>query len=86
MIGTLCCMGLCFLYMNSSAYLSYNDAAKHLSYFETGYGVPTLLFGLMLTVGLVFMFFSTEPNRIHKASQQTCEAFVSLAYSTKPNT
>ena len=62
-IGTLCCMGLCFLYMNSSAYLSYNDPAKHLSYFETGYGVPTLLFGLMLTVGLVFMFFSTEPNR-----------------------
>ena len=62
-VGVLCCVGFCFLYMNSSAYLSYNDPAKHLSYFETGYGVPTLLFGLMLTVGLVFMFFSTEPNR-----------------------
>jgi hypothetical protein len=61
-IGTLCTLGVIFLYMNSSAYLSYNDPAKHLSFFETGYAVPALLFGLMLTVGLIFMFFSKEPN------------------------
>lgn len=61
-IGTLCCLGVCFLYMNSSSYLNYNDPAKHLSFFETGLGVPALLFGLMLAVGLIFMFTSKEPN------------------------
>lgn len=61
-IGILCCLGLCFLYLNSSAYLNYNDPAKHLSYFETGLGVSTFLFGLMTVVGLVFLFFSKEPN------------------------
>jgi hypothetical protein len=50
------------LYMNSSAYLSYNDPAKHLSLFETGLGVPFLLTFLMLSIGLIFLFVSKEPN------------------------
>ncbi len=60
--GILACLGLVFLYLNSSAHLNYNDPAKHLSYFQTGLGVSTFLFGLMTVVGLVFMFFSKEPN------------------------
>lgn len=62
LIGFLCTLGVIFLYLNSSAFLNYNDPAKHLSFFETGLGVPAVLFGLMLTVGLVFMFASKEPN------------------------
>ncbi|HEY0261848.1 MAG TPA: hypothetical protein VGB95_02400 [Chitinophagales bacterium] len=62
LIGFICTLGILFLYANSSAYLNYNDPAKHLSFFETGLGVPALLFGLMLTIGLLFMFVSKEPN------------------------
>lgn len=61
-IGASCCLGIYFLYLNSSSYLNYNDPTKHLSFFETGLGVPSLLFGLMLAVGLLFMFVSKEPN------------------------
>lgn len=61
-IGFLACIFTSFLYMNSSAYLSYNDPAKHLSLFQTGYAVPAVIFGLMLTIGLIFMFFSKEPD------------------------
>ena len=61
-VGTLACICVVFLYMNSSTYLNYNDPAKHLSYFQTGYGVPTLLFGLMTIIGYVFLFQSKEPN------------------------
>jgi hypothetical protein len=50
------------LYLNSSAYLNYNDPAKHLSFFETGLGVPCVLTFLMLTIGLTFLFVSREPN------------------------
>lgn len=62
LIGFLCGLGVILLYMNSSAYLDYNDPAKQLSFFETGLGVPALLFSLMLSVGLIFMFTSKEPN------------------------
>lgn len=62
LVGFLCSLGVLFLYLNSSASLNYNDPAKHLSFFETGLGVPALLFGLMLAVGTIFMFTSTEPN------------------------
>jgi len=61
-VGTLASIGVIFLFLNSSANLNYNDPAKHLSYFETGYGVPTLLFGLMTIVGYLFLFQSKEPN------------------------
>lgn len=50
------------LYLNSSAFLNYNDPARHLSFFETGLGVPFLLTFLMLAVGLTFLFVSKEPN------------------------
>lgn len=61
-VGTLAGIGIIFLFLNSSAYLNYNDPTKHLSYFETGYGVPTLLFVLMATIGYLFLFQSKEPN------------------------
>jgi hypothetical protein len=61
-VGTLALIGIVFLYLNSSAHLSYNDPAKHLSYFETGYAVPTVLFVLMAAVGYLFLFQSKEPN------------------------
>jgi hypothetical protein len=50
------------LYMNSSAYLNYNDPAKHLSLFETGLGVPALITFLLLAIGLTFLFVSDEPS------------------------
>ena len=50
------------LYENSSAHLSYNDPAKHLSFFETGLGVPAVLTFLLLAIGLTFLFVSKEPN------------------------
>jgi hypothetical protein len=61
-VGTLASIGVIFLFLNSSAYLNYNDPAKHLSYFETGYAVPTVLFVLMAAVGYLFLFQSKEPN------------------------
>jgi hypothetical protein len=51
-----------FLYLNSSAYLNYNDPAKHLSFFETGLGVPAVLTFLLLAIGLTFLFVSKEPR------------------------
>jgi glycerol uptake facilitator-like aquaporin len=51
-----------FLYMNSSAYLNYNDPSKHLSFFETGLGVPSVLTFLLLAIGLTFLFVSREPR------------------------
>ena len=60
--GTFMMLGMIFLYLNSSAYLQYNDPAKQLSFFQTGYAAPTFLFGLMLAVGLLFLFQSKEPN------------------------
>lgn len=50
------------LYLNSSAYLNYNDPAKHLSFFETGYGPAAVINFILLTVGLLFLFVSKEPN------------------------
>jgi hypothetical protein len=50
------------LYMNSSAYLNYNDPTKHLSFFETGLGVPAVLTFLLLAIGLTFLFVSKEPR------------------------
>ncbi|MFN8276355.1 MAG: hypothetical protein U0T84_02635 [Chitinophagales bacterium] len=61
-IGFIMLAVLIFLYMNSSAFLNYNDPAKHLSLFETGLAAPFFLFGLMFTVGLVFLFFGKEPR------------------------
>ena len=51
-----------FLYLNSSAYLNYNDPAKHLSFFETGLGAPAVLTFLLLAIGLTFLFVSKEPR------------------------
>jgi hypothetical protein len=54
------CVGM--LYLNSSAYLNYNDPAKHLSFYETGYGAPAVITFLLLSIGLTFLFVSKEPN------------------------
>ena len=54
------CVGM--LYLNSSAYLNYNDPAKHLSFYETGYAVPAVITFLLLSIGLTFLFVSKEPN------------------------
>ena len=51
-----------FLYMNSSAYLNYNDPATHQSLFETGLGAPAVITFLLLAVGLTFLFVSKEPR------------------------
>ena len=61
-IGFICFAVMCFLYMNSSAYLNYNDPATHLSFFETGYGAPAVITFVLLAVGLTFLFVSKEPN------------------------
>jgi hypothetical protein len=50
------------LYLNSSAYLNYNDPAKHLSFFETGLGAPAVITFLLLSIGLTFLFVSKEPR------------------------
>jgi hypothetical protein len=50
------------LYLNSSAYLEYNDPAKHLSFFETGLGAPAVMTFLLLAIGLTFLFVSKEPR------------------------
>jgi hypothetical protein len=62
------CVGM--LYLNSSAYLNYTptgtapfvDPAKHLSFYETGLGVPAVITFLLLSIGLTFLFVSKEPN------------------------
>jgi hypothetical protein len=61
-IGFILFAVISFLYMNSSAYLNYNDPATHLSFFETGLGVPAVLTFLLLAIGLTFLFVSKEPN------------------------
>jgi hypothetical protein len=61
-IGFIMLAVMCMLYMNSSAYLDYNDPAKHLSLFETGYGAPCVITFLLLSIGLTFLFVSKEPN------------------------
>ena len=61
-IGFILFCVLCFLYMNSSAYLNYNDPTTQLSFFQTGYGAPAVICFLMLAIGLTFMFVSKEPN------------------------
>jgi hypothetical protein len=61
-IGTFLAIFLGFLYLNSSAYLSYNDPARKLTYLETGYMIPTVIAFFLLTVGLTFLIFSKDPN------------------------
>ena len=61
-IGFIMFACMVMLYMNSSAYLEYNDPAKHLSFFETGYGAPAIFNFLLLSIGLLFLFLSKEPN------------------------
>ncbi len=61
-IGFIFLAVLRFLYLNSSNFLDYNDPAKHLSFFQTGYALPTVLFTIMFAVGVIFLFFSKEPN------------------------
>ncbi len=50
------------LYLNSSAYLNYNDPSTHRSFFETGLGAPAVITFLLLTIGLTFLFVSKEPR------------------------
>ncbi|MFN8311013.1 MAG: hypothetical protein U0T73_13715 [Chitinophagales bacterium] len=61
-LGFICVSVLIFLYLNSSAHLNYNDPATHQSLFETGLAAPFVFFGLMLSIGLIFLFVSKEPN------------------------
>ena len=61
-IGFISFAVMCFLYMNSSAYLNYNDPATHLSFFETGYGPAAIITFLLLAIGTTFLFVSKEPN------------------------
>lgn len=61
-IGFLCLAIDRFLYLNSSAFLDYNDPKLHLSLNQTGIAAPTVVFALMTIIGLVFLFFSKEPN------------------------
>ena len=60
-IGTLACIYLSFLYMNTSAFLNYNSDKKFFL-LDTGLALPMFIFGLMLTIGLIFMFKGKEPN------------------------
>lgn len=61
-IGFIMLAVVTMLYMNSSAYLEYNDPAKHLSFFETGYGPSAVITFLLLSIGLTFLFVSKEPR------------------------
>lgn len=61
-IGFIMLAVVTMLYMNSSAYLEYNDPAKHLSFFETGYGPAAVITFLLLSIGLTFLFVSKEPR------------------------
>jgi low affinity Fe/Cu permease len=61
-VGTLLSIWIAFLWANSSNFLKYNDPSKYQTYLETGLAIPTLIAVLLLSVGLIFLFVSEEPN------------------------
>lgn len=70
-IGFILFAVITMLYMNSSAYFDYTnnataptyvDLSKHLSFFETGLGAPSVITFLLLAIGLTFLFVSKEPR------------------------
>ena len=60
LLGALGSFYLWFMYQNTSAVLPYNGKAMSLP--DTGLAVPILIDVIVLTIGLVFMFFAKEPN------------------------
>jgi hypothetical protein len=62
LLGTLACIYIAFLFANSSWNLEYNDPKLHMSMFQTGIMGPAFVAGVMLTVGLILMFFAKEAN------------------------
>lgn len=61
-VGGLACLGLLFLYLNSSAFLAYNPANQLEGLLDVGLALPIVLFGLMLIAGVSLLKFSTEPE------------------------
>ncbi|NNC94356.1 MAG: hypothetical protein HKN92_02260 [Chitinophagales bacterium] len=57
-VGLLMNIFLIFLFLNSSAYLEYNQ--DKITLLETGYIIPWLIALFLLIVGLVFIFASKE--------------------------
>jgi len=62
LLGTLGTIYIAFLFANSSYALDYNDPKLHMSMFQTGIMGPAFFFFVLLTIGLILMFFATEAN------------------------
>lgn len=59
-IGLLVSLFVTFLFLNSSAYLSYNEGK--ITMLETGYILPAIAGGFLLIVGLIFLLASKEDS------------------------
>ena len=62
LLGALYTIYFCFVMMNTSWSMDYNDPKLHQSLFQTGHLVPLVAGILMLTLGLTFFFVAKEPN------------------------
>jgi hypothetical protein len=61
-LGGLSSLFVLFLYMNSSAYLSYNPADKSSGLLDVGLALPAVFAGLILFAGIVILKTSSEPE------------------------
>jgi hypothetical protein len=61
-VGGLLTIYMCFVLMNTSWSLNYNDPKLHISLFQTGDMVQLMIGLFLLTVGLLFFFVAKEPN------------------------
>jgi hypothetical protein len=61
-IGGLAVLGNVFVYLNSSAHLSYNPADAPKGLLDVDLMLPFVLFGGMLLAGILLLKYSTEPE------------------------
>jgi hypothetical protein len=61
-LGTLSSLFVLFLYMNSSAYLSYHPDDKSLGLLDVGLALPAVFASLLLIGGIVILRASSEPE------------------------
>lgn len=61
-VGGLALLGNLFLYLNSSAFFTYNPADKVKGLLDVGLAFPFVLFGIIFLAGVSLLKFSTEPE------------------------
>jgi len=61
-LGGLSSLFVLFLYMNSSAYLSYHPDDKSMGLLDVGLALPAVFATLILVAGIVILKTSSEPE------------------------